>query len=90
MKIDIFYDGGYPCLCSGHLIVTIDGKKYDFGTHVLSSGGYTDWTTGYVEKGDWEFSRYTKFPEGFPMELKDKVLEEINRKIPKGCCGGCI
>lgn len=38
-KIKIEYDGKYPSLCMGHLIVWIDDVKWDFGKFCLSSGG---------------------------------------------------
>lgn len=40
MEIRIEYDGKYPCLCMGHLIVWIDDVKWDFGRYSLSSGGH--------------------------------------------------
>lgn len=39
MDIRIEYDGRWPNLCSGHLIIWIDDVKWDFGSHSLSSGG---------------------------------------------------
>lgn len=88
-NIEIKYDGKYPCLCMGHLIVVVDGKEYDFGSHRLSSGGgvYFDseWNAE-VTDGPWS----VEFPEGFPDELKEDVLREINAEIPWGCCGGCV
>lgn len=92
-KIKIRYDGEYPNLCSGHLEVWVDDKYYDFGTHVITSGGGVsfdeDWNEN-VWRGDWEFSSFTEFPKDFPMELKDQLLEVINEQIPHGCCGGCV
>jgi hypothetical protein len=90
MNIRIEYDGKYPCLCMGHLIVWIDDVKWDFGRYSLSSGGHIHrnenwdmWTT----EGDWFID---EFPQGFPEELKKLVLLKINEEIPHGCCGGCI
>ena len=45
-EIKIKYNGDWPCLCGGRLIVIIDGKEWDFGNHVLISGGsihFDDW-----------------------------------------------
>lgn len=90
MKIKIEYDGAFPNLCSGHLKVWIDDKLWDFGKYCLLSGGNIqrddDWNMWAVS-GEWSI---TDWPKGFPEELKDKVLEEINSEIPWGCCGGCI
>lgn len=89
MEIKIDYDGTYPNLCSGHLFVTIDDEKWDFGEYCLSSGGYVtfdnDWNE-YVTDGPWTVT----FPKDFPDELKEIVEGEINMKIPWGCCGGCV
>lgn len=88
-NIEIKYDGKYPCLCMGHLIVIVDGIEYDFGECCLDSGGSVrfdeDWDE-YIIKGKWS----VKFPDNFPSELEHEVLDAINEKIPWGCCGGCI
>lgn len=95
-EIEIKYDGAYPCLCSGHLIVIIDGKEWDFGTHVLVSGGSAyfldDWDE-VIECGDWDIYEES-FPEGFfeayPEYMKKYVIEAVNDNVAKGCCGGCL
>lgn len=87
-NIEIKYDGKYPYLCMGHLIVIVDGIEYDFGECCLSSGGsagYDGWDE-YITKGKWS----VKFPDNFPLELKVEVLDAINSQIPWGCCGGCL
>lgn len=89
-KIEIQYDGKYPNLCSGHLVVTIDGVVWDFGKYCLSSGGCAYFTGDWedvVEQGEWSI---TDYPEGFPEELKKAVLKKVNEDIPWGCCGGCL
>ena len=89
-EITIDYDGKYPNLCSGTLIIFIDGKKWIFPDYCLISGGFVsfdeDWD-GHVATGPWEIS---KWPENFPEEYKANVVEKINEKIPYGCCGGCL
>lgn len=88
-NIKIKYDGEYPCLCMGHLFVTVDETEYDFGKYCLSSGGSCsfdeDWNAEVTE-GEWSVD----FPENFPDDLKKDVLDEINEVIPHGCCGGCL
>ena len=93
MNIRIEYDGEWPALCMGHLIVWIDDVKWDFGKQCLISGGSVtggppDWDFE-IEHGPWEVD---KWPEGFPEDeyLRLNVLEEINSNIHHGCCGGCI
>ena len=45
-------------------------------------------------QGNWKWSykydKDEKFPEGFPIDMKDEVLNKINEEIRLGCCGGCI
>ena len=88
MSIKIQYNGEYPNLCSGKLVVTVDGKRWNF-SNCLSSGGSVsfdeDWSE-VVEQGEWS----VEWPEAFPDELKTEVLSAINDEIPHGCCGGCV
>ena len=88
-EIKIKYDGKYPCLCMGHLLVIVNGIEYDFGNYSLSSGGSVsfdeEWNSEVTE-GEWSVD----FPENFPNDLKEEVLNRINEEIPHGCCGGCI
>ena len=37
-KIEIKYNGEYPCLCMGHLEVWINDVYYDFGEYCLTGG----------------------------------------------------
>jgi hypothetical protein len=88
--IKIEYDGDYPNLCSGHLIITIDGIVWDFGKYNLTSGGtvwFDDNWTEHVTSGLWSVYEW---PDGFPANLVDDVLDAINDEISLGCCGGCI
>ena len=89
-RIKVDYDGSYPNLCSGDLLVTIDGKTWEFPPYCLKSGGRVwfddDWED-HVEEGDWEIKEW---PEGFPEDLKADALAVVNEVIPHGCCGGCV
>jgi hypothetical protein len=91
MTIKIEYSGAFPNLCSGHLVVTVDGQEWDFGEHCLSSGGtvwFDDSGNEHVETGEWSV---TKWPAGFPVALvMERVTVAINDQIPHGCCGGCV
>ena len=94
MNIVVKYDGKYPNLCSGNLIVIIDGEEWKFPDYCLSSGGdihggaHTDWDM-WTTEGPWLIMDW---PEGFPNDkyLRLNVLEAVNTSIPFGCCGGCI
>ena len=84
------YDGDYPNLCSGQLVVTIEGTVWDFGRHCLSTGGGVafdeDWNES-VWSGPWTIHH---FPEGFPEDLKQETEYYVNAQIDHGCCGGCV
>lgn len=86
----ISYDGRYPNLCSGTLVVEMNGKRYEM-KDVLVSGGRvwfdSDWDE-HVEEGPW-MTDYDRLPE----ELKEHIdyLEYlVNKNVPHGCCGGCV
>ena len=84
------YDGEYPNLCSGKLIMTLDGKDVEFHKHCLDSGGYVTFDENWNEEvgeGEWTI---TDFPDNFPEELKEKATDIVNTNIPHGCCGGCV
>lgn len=90
MDIKIKYDGAYPNLCSGKLIVIIDGKEWVFPDYCLSSGGSVSFTDAWdeiVTQGPWTIS---DFPKDFPKNLKQAVEDAVNEYIPYGCCGGCV
>lgn len=93
LDIKIQYDGIYPCLCMGHLIIWINGKEWDFGKDVLSSGGdiyYDEGLEDYeITTGEWRIYDDC-WPVEFPENYKEPVLSAINEEIPYGCCGGCI
>ena len=90
MKIE--YDGAFPNLCSGHLIVHLDDIVYDFGYYCLSSGGgvYFDGDMDeIVIDGPWSL-RENKIPTNFPKDRVSELVDLINSEIPQGCCGGCV
>lgn len=88
-EIIIEYDGKRPNLCSGNLTVIIDGVKWEFSNYCLSSGGSVNWRrrNSKIKHGKWSIRNW---PEGFPSDMKEEVLNVINEKIPASCCGGCL
>lgn len=91
-EIKIKYDGKWPCLCSGHLEVWIGEKYFDFGSHVLCSGGRIcrneNWDM-WAERGPW-YLDIEDYPKDFPKDRQKDLVSIINEKIEWGCCGGCI
>lgn len=84
----ISYDGAWPNLCRGTLVVEKDGKQYSMYGVLVSGGSVSfdaDWEAE-VEEGDWLIDRDALAPE-----LQDDWLELealVNDEIPHGCCGG--
>lgn len=87
----VSYDGKYPNLCSGTLILAIDGIPIEFPDYCLSSGGGVSFDADWQEDisiGEWTIREW---PPNFPEELKREALEVVNNNIEHGCCcGGCV
>lgn len=86
----VSYDGKYPNLCSGILIMKLNDNEIVFPNYCLSSGGSVSFTEDWdeiVTGGEWTIS---EFPKDFPIELKDRANEIVNENIDYGCCGGCV
>lgn len=86
MKIEVFYDGKYPSVCLGRLIIKVDGKEiYNKEYCCYSTGSLVwldeDWN---IESGKlvWDDAKY------FSKEIQKAVSDEL-KKI-KVCCGGCV
>lgn len=89
-KIEVKYDGSYPNLCSGKLILTIDGKEWIFPNCCLGSGGSVSFDDEWYEcvtSGEWTI---TEYPKDFPEELKQAAEDAVNENVSWGCCGGCV
>ena len=91
----VSYDGEWPALCHGNLVLDCDGERYAFPSGSLNSGGRVwfedDWTD-HVEKGpwsiDWEYLEMLGFE--FPEDARADAERVVNENIEHGCCGGCV
>lgn len=84
----ISYDGAYPNLCSGLLVLKINGKVKEFPRYCLHSGGgvwFDDNWHEHIESGPWSID----LPDDLEP-LRQQIEKCINENIPHGCCGGCI
>lgn len=83
----ISYNGEYPILCRGTLVLEVDGKKREL-SDVLCSGGSIEFDENdklVVETGPWSVD----LPED--LEPYRKEIEQlVNDNVPYGCCGGCL
>ena len=86
----ISYDGKFPNLCSGTLVISLDNVEYSMD-HCLCSGGsvwFDDEWREHVESGAW-----TVLIEQLPEPLKPFFMEIeqlVNENVEWGCCGGCV
>ena len=105
MKLEfVSYDGKYPNLCSGTLIVKIDGKEVSFEGYSrndehsiypkfwVSGGSVTfddDWNES-VSQDDWQLQVDEK---NYPPEIYavlPMLIDLMNVNVHNGCCGGCV
>lgn len=102
----VSYDGEYPCLCRGQLVLKIGRRTYRFGTPFndclgeLPPGAYPRfWTSGgnvrlfQIEQGKWESDIDGNVAKELPREVLDNIdciMDLFNSHVPYGCCGGCI
>lgn len=86
----ISYNGAYPCLCFGTLVIEVDGERYELGD-ILQSGGsvsFDEDLEAIVTQGEWVICEHS-----LPDELKSlkwEIENVVNENVPYGCCGGCI
>lgn len=92
----VSYSGAYPNLCSGTLILRIDGKEVSFG----DSGKYKefwspvgqcyfteDWNP-VIKEGGWQVND-SDLPEKY-QDYYYEIAAIINANMPRSCCGGCL
>ena len=84
----VSYNGRYPNLCSGDLIMKIDGETVKFPPYCMTSGGFCCFTAEWdeiIETGEWQ----VEIPERYEA-YRDEILEAVNSNVRHGCCGGCL
>lgn len=84
----VSYDGSYPNLCGGKLVLSIDGERVEFDDYCMHSGGGVyfddDWNESVTE-GAWSVDVPGKY-----KHLQDEIEDCVNDCVPWGCCGGCV
>ena len=79
--IAIEYDGKWPSLCMGQLIVILNGERLIFPGCCIRPDD--DAPVGQR----WEI---TKWPTGFPPIYQLYVTQALNEFLPPERCGGCL
>ena len=86
----ISYNGRYPNLCSGTLVISLDDIEYSM-QYCMCSGGsvwFDDEGDEHVDSGEWKINE-DELPE--PLKPFVKEIEQlVNEYVEHGCCGGCI
>jgi uncharacterized Fe-S radical SAM superfamily protein PflX len=86
----VSYNGKYPNLCRGTLIIKVNGKETILKNCLMSGGrcwiDRRDWE-GHIEKGYWRLC--TCLPDDLE-QCRDEILKVVNENVLHGCCGGCI
>lgn len=84
----VSYDGKFPCLCHGNLVLKVNGQVRELGDCLTSGGSvWFDENWGdHVECGEWSVDDLPKDLEPFRKEIEACV----NEHVPQGCCGGCV
>lgn len=91
----VSYSGRYPNLCSGTLVLRVDGKEAVFTDGVCGtehfpsfwmSGG---WVSGeHAVSDEWIISE-DSLPEEY-RKYADEIDRVFNSNVEHGCCGGCV
>ena len=85
----VSYDGAWPCLCGGTLVLRVNGEQFTL-PYALCSGGRVyfseDMTDAFVEQGPWSIR---DLPEEL-LPYREAIESCVNENVEPGCCGGCI
>lgn len=97
----VSYSGRPYSLCSGLLVLRIDGVEHSFGYDSLervhgefpqfwSTGGGIGggWDNPCAYQGEWQID-VERIPEQF-RKYAEEFDREFNSSVERGCCGGCI
>lgn len=101
----VSYNGKYPNLCRGTLVLNINGIDITFAPDEKRIDNVTIFPTFWSTGGSTEFhdpgylNPYTTngewviYEEDLPEQYRQYVseIDEVfNDNVPFGCCGGCI
>ena len=83
----VSYDGEYPNLCSGELVLKINGEERNLGRCLVSGGcaGVDDNLDDFCITGEWSVD----LPD-YLKEYEAQITSIVNKNVRYGCCGGCI
>lgn len=85
----VSYDGEWPCLCHGKLILNVDGVEHVLNGSLVSGGStwFDEGWNGNVIEGPW----YIIFNDDYFSEKEQNyIIQLVNENVEFGCCGGCL
>lgn len=84
----ISYDGVFPHLCAGTLVLNIKGKDVALKNALITGGSiwFDEDNLEHVYYGDWELR---EIPAEYE-EYREEILKVVNKNVRCGCCGGCV
>ncbi len=84
----VSYNGEFPNLCRGTLVIKVNGEEISLENYLISGGQcwFDKDKNGHVESGDWRLSQLPDNLESYRAE----ILKVVNENVEHGCCGGCI
>jgi len=96
----VSYDGAYPCLCMGTLVLKINGENVSFGLskdkcdhgRFWRSGGSVSFDRDWhetVTSGPWEYHEWPDTPDAVKRNHA-YIMQLFNEHVHEGCCGGCV
>ena len=83
----VSYNGDYPVLCGGTLVLRIEGEVVELPKCMDSEGEIwfdENWCE-HIEAGRWTV-RLPEALEGF----REEIERCVNSNVEWGCCGGCV
>lgn len=91
----VSYNGSWPNLCSGLLVLKIDGVTVRFGNRdIYKTAEYPRfWESGgscslsELRTGEWQID-VDELPEKF-RQYAAEIDRVFNDNVEYGCCGGC-
>jgi len=87
----VSYNGKYPCLCMGDLVLKINGKTVKLHGALVSGGSvsfYNNYADVSITSGDWDIDLCC-VPEEYHCYY-DSMVAVVNKNVHHGCCGGCV
>lgn len=84
----VSYNGKFPNLCRGTLVIKVNGEEINLENYLISGGQcwFDNKRNGHIETGDWRLCQLPNNLEPY----REEIPKVVNENVSRGCCGGCI